>query len=138
MSRQSGFTLIELMIVVAIIAVLAAVALPAYRDYVTRAQVAEGYSLATGAKTAIAEYYASYAAYPANNVDAGMAPSGSIRGKYVQSVAVDGTGAITIIYGGNSNAVIVGQSMTMQAANTAGAINWRCSGLPRKYLPSNC
>ncbi|WP_133501205.1 pilin [Cognatilysobacter terrigena] len=138
MSKQSGFTLIELMIVVAIIAILAAVALPAYRDYVTRAQVSEGFSLATSAKVAIATYYGEYSAYPNNNASAGMALPASIKGKYVSAVVVDNTGSITITYGGGSNAAINGQSMTMQATNNGGALNWTCSGLPRKYLPSNC
>lgn len=138
MSRQAGFTLIELMIVVAIIAILAAVAMPAYRDYVTRAQVAEGYSLATEAKVAIANYYAAYGAYPTTNADAGMAQSSSIKGNYVASVSVDSTGSITILYGGRSNALINGQSMTLQATNNSGSLNWTCGGLPRKFLPSNC
>lgn len=138
MAKQSGFTLIELMIVVAIIAILAAVALPAYRDYVTRAQVAEGYSLATGAKVAIATYYGEYGQFPNTNPSAGMAQPTSYSGKYVASVTVDDTGAIKIVYGGGSNSVINGQTMTMQAANNGGSLSWTCSGLPRKYLPSNC
>lgn len=126
------------MIVIAIIAIVAAVALPAYRDYATRAQVAEGYSLATEAKVAIANYYASYGVYPNTSHDAGIALPTSIKGSYVSSVSVDNTGTIKVIYGGKSNAQIVGQSMTMQATSNGGSLYWTCGGLPRKFLPSNC
>src|SRR5690606_18523793 len=99
MKKQSGFTLIELMIVVAIIAILAAIALPAYQDYVARSQVSEANSLASGAKTAVAEEYANTGDFSGiNNASAGLAASGSITGDYVTGVAVE-DGVITASMG---------------------------------------
>ncbi|EPI1598161.1 pilin, partial [Neisseria gonorrhoeae] len=86
---QKGFTLIELMIVIAIVGILAAVALPAYQDYTARAQVSEAILLAEGQKSAVTEYYLNNGEWPANNGDAGVAsPATDIKGKYVESVTV--------------------------------------------------
>ncbi|HEZ4433686.1 TPA: pilin, partial [Neisseria meningitidis] len=85
---QKGFTLIELMIVIAIVGILAAVALPAYQDYTARAQVSEAILLAEGQKSAVTEYYLNHGEWPGNNSDAGVATSSEIKGKYVQSVEV--------------------------------------------------
>ncbi|EMS5724890.1 pilin, partial [Neisseria gonorrhoeae] len=85
---QKGFTLIELMIVIAIVGILAAVALPAYQDYTARAQVSEAILLAEGQKSAVTEYYLNNGKWPADNGDAGVASPDKIKGKYVQSVTV--------------------------------------------------
>lgn len=103
---QKGFTLIELMIVVAIIGILAAIAIPAYQDYTIRAQVSEGLSLAAAAKTAIAETFLNRGVAPANREDAGMSATlTDTSGKYVQSVDVD-NGTITVVYGNDANAKV--------------------------------
>ena len=88
MKKQQGFTLIELMIVVAIIGILAAIAIPAYQDYTIRAQVSEGLNLSGGAKAAVTEYFQDRGAMPADNTEAGLAASGDIQGKYVSDVDV--------------------------------------------------
>ncbi|WP_154587207.1 pilin, partial [Neisseria gonorrhoeae] len=85
---QKGFTLIELMIVIAIVGILAAVALPAYQDYTARAQVSEAILLAEGQKSAVTEYYLNNGEWPENNTSAGVANPTDIKGKYVQSVTV--------------------------------------------------
>ncbi|EMT3621903.1 pilin, partial [Neisseria gonorrhoeae] len=85
---QKGFTLIELMIVIAIVGILAAVALPAYQDYTARAQVSEAILLAEGQKSAVTEYYLNNGEWPANNGAAGVASASTIKGKYVQKVEV--------------------------------------------------
>ncbi|HID8600604.1 TPA: pilin, partial [Neisseria meningitidis] len=85
---QKGFTLIELMIVIAIVGILAAVALPAYQDYTARAQVSEAILLAEGQKSAVTEYYLNHGEWPGNNSDAGVASASDIKGKYVKSVEV--------------------------------------------------
>ncbi|EOG0635682.1 pilin, partial [Neisseria gonorrhoeae] len=85
---QKGFTLIELMIVIAIVGILAAVALPAYQDYTARAQVSEAILLAEGQKSAVTEYYLNNGEWPENNGDAGVASASTIKGKYVQKVEV--------------------------------------------------
>ncbi|ENV7330784.1 pilin, partial [Neisseria gonorrhoeae] len=85
---QKGFTLIELMIVIAIVGILAAVALPAYQDYTARAQVSEAILLAEGQKSAVTEYYLNHGKWPADNGAAGVASASTIKGKYVQKVEV--------------------------------------------------
>ncbi|MEJ2645049.1 MAG: pilin [Gammaproteobacteria bacterium] len=144
---QQGFTLIELMIVVAIIGILAAIAIPAYQDYTIRAQVSEGLSLADGAKTAISEFYNNRGALPASNQSAGLAKNTSIKGNYVSQVGTgtDGNGTdgvIEITYGNKVNAAISGGTLLLSPITTGGgSIQWTCkagSNLAPKYLPSSC
>jgi type IV pilus assembly protein PilA len=141
-SMQKGFTLIELMIVVAIIAILAAIAIPAYQDYVVRSQVSEGAVLADGAKTAMAEFYSNKGDFPASNISAGLAPSGSIKGQYVSDVNVGTTkGKIVVTYGGpKSNSAIKTSTLIFSALPTQGSIEWHCTGgsVPAKFLPTSC
>src|SRR5690625_5823375 len=101
MRKQSGFTLIELMIVVAILAILMAIAIPAYQDYTIRAQVSEGMNLTGGARTAVAEYFTDKGTFPGSNTSAGIAQPGSITGEYVDTVTVGSGGVITAEFGGN-------------------------------------
>ncbi|PBS11716.1 prepilin-type cleavage/methylation domain-containing protein [Lysobacteraceae bacterium NML93-0792] len=140
---QKGFTLIELMIVVAIIAILAAIALPAYQDYVARSQVSEAMSLTSGAKTAVAEYYADKGAYPSTNTMAGLtATPGSINGKYVASVGVSAGGVITATMKSatSASAKIAGGTFTLVPNDEGGSITWVCTGgtIQPKFRPSAC
>src|SRR6186997_616900 len=108
---QKGFTLIELMIVVAIIGILAAIAIPAYQDYTIRAQVTEGLNLAGAVKAGVAESYAQRGVWPANNTEAGLdATATNISGKYVDGISVT-NGVITITYGKQSNNSINGSTL---------------------------
>ncbi|WP_061693338.1 pilin, partial [Neisseria meningitidis] len=103
---QKGFTLIELMIVIAIVGILAAVALPAYQDYTARAQVSEAILLAEGQKSAVTEYYLNHGIWPANNSSAGVASASDIKGKYVQSVEVkNGVITATMLSSGVNNEI---------------------------------
>ena len=140
-NMQKGFTLIELMIVVAIIAILAAIAIPAYQNYLVRAQVSEGAVLTDGAKTAVGEYYTNVGSFPGNNTSAGLASGASITGKYTSGVVVNG-GLITATFGNKANTAITGSTFVLSASAVAnaGSITWTCtkSTVPSKYLPTTC
>ena len=142
MKKQAGFTLIELMIVVAIIGILAAIAIPAYQDYTIRAQVSEGLSLGAGAKAAVAEFYQDQGNWPQNNDHAGLEASGNIIGKYVSQVAVGaGDGIITVTYGqADTHDDIEGSTLTLTATDNTGSISWACASavLADKHVPAAC
>jgi len=155
-SVQKGFTLIELMIVVAIIGILAAIAIPAYQDYLIRSQVSEGLTMAAAAKAGVSEFYANKGTWPVDNNTAGMGAANTIQGKYVQQIQVT-SGAITITFGNEANAAnLSGKTVGLSpGASTNGDVIWKCgnasdptgwatwptsatTNLAGKYLPSSC
>ena len=149
MQMQKGFTLIELMIVVAIIAILAAIAISQYQDYVIRSQVSEGSSLADGVKTAIGEFYNNNGRFSSNgNVSYGLATNSSIVGSYVNLVNIGSTGVITVVYSKTApqkaNAAIDTSQLTFSPTTHAGSMSWTCKAgttgttLKAKWLPSSC
>lgn len=138
---QKGFTLIELMIVVAIIGILAAVALPAYQDYTARSQVSEPITLADGVKNAVTEYWTNNGSFGTENKSVGLPEALSINGKYTAKVEVTGAGVIVATLKAQSVANgLATKTLTFSAITAAGSITWKCSStdLPAKYLPSAC
>jgi type IV pilus assembly protein PilA len=142
-TSQHGFTLIELMIVVAIIAILAAIAIPAYQNYLIRGQVTEGAVLATGPKVAIWDFYSDTGRFPPSNESAGLPDATSITGSYVAQIDV-ADGKVTATFGGNANTAITasGKNTLVLSPWTqgGGSILWTCtpSTVDPKYLPSSC
>ncbi|HGH6954138.1 TPA: pilin [Neisseria meningitidis] len=157
---QKGFTLIELMIVIAIVGILAAVALPAYQDYTARAQVSEAILLAEGQKSAVTEYYLNHGTWPGDNSNAGVASSSTIKGKYVKEVTVaNGVITATMLSSG-VNKEIQGKKLSLWAKRQDGSVKWFCgqpvtrakadsdtvaaatgtdnNGINTKHLPSTC
>ncbi|EMU5075541.1 pilin, partial [Neisseria gonorrhoeae] len=123
---QKGFTLIELMIVIAIVGILAAVALPAYQDYTARAQVSEAILLAEGQKSAVTEYYLNHGKWPADNGDAGVASPADIKGKYVESVTVE-NGVVTAEMNSDGvNKEIKDKKLSLWAKRENGSVKWFC------------
>ena len=137
-NENKGFTLIELMIVVAIIGILAAIAIPAYQDYTKRAYVAEGLHMADSIKNGLAEHYASSGLWPSTNASAGL-PSNpaSINTKAIRSIQVNFS-QIIITYG---TVVDSGSTLIFQGKADGGSLTWTCSSggsLINKYRPTSC
>lgn len=136
---QKGFTLIELMIVLAIIAILAMVGLPAYQDYAGRAQMSEGLSLAGGQKVLLSEYHSQVGAWPANNQAAGAAADASITGRFVEKVSIDQNKIIATMRSANVSANVQGKTVTLIGSAANGAYSWSCSSdAPPRFLPGVC
>lgn len=145
MKKQSGFTLIELMIVVAIIGILAAIALPAYQDYVARSQLGEAMVLASGQKTAVTETWSNTGNIPASNPAAGIAAANLITGKYVDNVAIGANGIIVATMKSSGISVgVQGKTLTLTPSfptdpAAGGSVVWGCtSNADNKYLPAAC
>jgi type IV pilus assembly protein PilA len=136
---QKGFTLIELMIIVAIIAILAAIAIPAYNDFTARSKVSEGISLASTAQLAITEYYMTYGAWPQDNGQAGMNGPLEIQGKYIESVTV-AQNQVLVLFKPDAGLGLAGYTLLFTATDAKGAIHWDCSSadIEPQFLPPNC
>ena len=141
MKKQQGFTLIELMIVVAIIGILAAIAIPAYQDYTIRAQVSEGLNLAAGAKAAVSEFTMDRGVFPGTNGEAGISTATAINGNYVSQVSV-ASGIISVAFGGPEAHALLPAAAILQLTPTtqAGSIEWACGSttIADKHLPAAC
>ena len=132
--KQSGFTLIELMIVVAIIGILAAIAVPQYNTYITKSKASEGLTLANGAKLAVAEYHSMNGEMPVNNEQAGWE---SVSGSNVGSINIGVDGVVTVIYNDGSGSVLRGKILEL-TPTADGAINWACKATDISKYVKGC
>jgi type IV pilus assembly protein PilA len=140
--RQTGFTIIELLITVAIIGILLNVAIVSYRDYQIRTRVSSGISLSAGVKTAVADYFSNHARMPSNNPDAGLPAASTINSEYVNSIGIGTTpvtGTITISYR-DIPGISSGATALLQPAMAQAGIKWTCKSrtIRDKHLPSSC
>ncbi len=141
MKKQQGFTLIELMIVVAIIGILAAVAIPAYQDYTVRAKMAEVIGYASAAKAAVSETYQTDGVFPGNNSTAGLEAAATLATTYVESVTVGANGVITVAIRGTNVAALDAGTIIMTPAGAANGVTWTCAisaAALNKYVPADC
>jgi type IV pilus assembly protein PilA len=137
---QQGFTLIELMIVVAILGIVTVMALPTYQGYLVRAQIAEGLNLSVPLQYAVAAYYKNKGVFPADNAAAALPSPTSYSGTYVESISVNGA-VISISYGNKANAEISGSTVTITAINNPGSMSWTCASggiISNSLLPTSC
>ena len=137
---NKGFTLLELMAVIAVIGILLAIALPTYADYSARAKVSEGISLAGAAKTAVSEYRLSTGNWPSDNDSAGLPTAASITGNDVGSVAISGDGLITVTFL-SMDPALHAKTLVLTPTATGGSLSWSCnsgSTLEEQYLPADC
>lgn len=134
--KQRGYTLIEVLIATSIVAILVAIALPIYTNFMTRSKLTEAMALATMAKNAVVEYYYINGAFPRENAHAGLSEPVEYRSEYVRALSVNVGGEIVIALQGD---LFVGHSLIYQGAPSGGAIQWQCvSTLPQNLLPPSC
>lgn len=138
--KQKGFTLIELMIVVAIVGILAVVAIPAYQDYATRAKVSEAISMASQVKASVSEAYISNGSLPLDNAEAGLPASGSITSTYVESVSV-ANGVIEVAIQGTGHTSLDAGSLSFTPTVSNNNLAWSCevsSSSLNAFVPADC